>query len=230
MATPRLLPGHPAADKEEMRRLSALIATAGLVVAFSAHGIAVRSAAATVLPGAGPCPASGHVAAVDFAFVPSVKSVGQGGQVAWDFCTTTGHNVVDVTAMDLFDSGSGVLGDPPFEFVFVAAGQYPYVCTFHPGMSGKVKVKMDVKPHSGLLATTFTITWASTSAPTGFSYDVQMRRPGSDRWRSWKRAVSPPGHSFHPDAGAGSYRFRSRLRSVGNGHADWSKTATIHVH
>jgi plastocyanin len=230
MATPTLLPGRRAADKEEMRRFSRLVAAAVLAAALSPDGLSPRPAAATVPPGAGPCPASGHIASVDFAFVPSLKSVALGRRVAWDFCTTTGHNVVDATPMGLFDSGSGVMGDPPFEFTFNAAGQYPYVCTFHPGMTGRIKVKMDAVPHNGSPATSFALTWASTSAPKGYAYDVQIRRPASDRWRSWKRAVSPPGHSFHPDAGPGPYRFRSRLRSVGIGHADWSKTATIHVH
>jgi len=213
-----------------MRLLSALATIAVLVAALSADGLSARPAAASaVSSGAGPCPASGHIAAVDFAFLPSVKSVASGGHVAWDFCTTTGHNVVDATPMGLFDSGSGVLGDPPFEFTFVAAGQYPYVCTFHPGMAGRVKVKIDAQPVSGVLTTPFALTWASTSAPNGFVYDVQIRRPAHP-WRSWRRAVSAPGHSFHPDAGPGPYRFRSRLRSVGNGHADWSKKVTIHVH
>jgi plastocyanin len=200
------------------------------VLALVASGVATRPAGADAAPrGGAPCPASGHIAAVDFAFVPSVKSVAHGGEVAWDWCTTTGHNVVDGTPMGLFDSGSGVLGDPPFAFTFVAAGRYPFVCTFHLGMDGRVNVMMDVQPNEGSPTTVYAITWASTSAPDGYAYDVRIRRPGSDRWRSWKRAVSRPGHAFHPDAGPGPYRFRSRLRSVGNGHADWSKTATIHV-
>jgi plastocyanin len=211
-----------------MRRPPGLVVIA--VLAFVASGVAAPLAGADTLPrGGAPCPESGHIAAVDFAFVPSVKSVAQGVEVAWDWCTTTGHNVVDATSMGLFDSGSGVLGDPPFVFTFVAAGRYPFVCTFHLGMDGRVNVKLDVQPSEGSLSTVYAITWASTPAPDGYAYDVQVRRPGSDRWRSWKRAVSSPGHAFHPDAGPGPYRFRSRLRSVGNGHADWSKTATIHV-
>jgi plastocyanin len=214
-----------------MRPPPALVAFAVLVVVLSADRPLTRPASASAVPhGTGPCPASGHVAAVDFAFVPSVKSVAQGGLIAWDFCTTTGHNVVDATPMDLFDSGSGVLGDPPFEFTYIAAGKYPYVCTFHTGMAGTIKVKMDAQPETGLPTTTFVLTWASTSAPTGFVYDVQIRRPGAGHWRSWMRGVRLPGHAFRPDRGTGPYRFRSRFRSVGNGHADWSSTATIHVH
>jgi plastocyanin len=213
-----------------MRRPAALVGTA-VLVAILANGFGATTVGASAPPPAGaPCPASGHIASVDFAFVPSVKTVGQGTLVAWDWCTPTGHNAVDATPMDLFDSGSGVLGDPPFEFPFVAAGKYPYVCTFHKGMDGTIKVKLVAEPHSGSEAAAFQVTWASTSAPMGYDYDVQYRRPGSDRWRWWKRTVNFAGHAFHPDAGIGTYRFRSRLASEGAGHADWSGTAAIHVH
>ena len=167
---------------------------------------------------------------MNFAFYPSVSSVARGGQVSWDFCTSTAHNVVDATSMGLFDSGSGVLGDPPFTVVFPAAGKYAYVCTFHTGMGGTVKVPIAVSPHRGRRTTRFTVTWASAGASAGFVYDVQIRRPGSSHWRSWKRAVTGGLSSFRRDAGLGKYRFRARLRSTTNGHTEWSATATILVH
>lgn len=204
-----------------MRRPIVLLLTLGLA-ASAWSGSAPASAGA-------PCPQSGHIASVDFAFVPSLKSVPQGGTAFWDWCTTTGHNAVDLTPMELYDSGSGVLGDPPFSYTFVAAGRYPYVCTFHVGMDGTISVKLLVDPHAGDEDQAFDVTWAATPAPDGFVYDVQVRRPGSENWKSWKRAVKPASHAFHPDAGPGTYRFRSRMRILGTGHADWSKTATIHV-
>jgi hypothetical protein len=50
-------------------------------------------------------------------------------------------------------------------------------------------------------------------------FDVQVQRPGSAAYVIWKQGVTATGASFVPDAGPGTYRFRSRLRSSSSGKA-----------
>jgi plastocyanin len=75
------------------------------------------------------------------AFAPTCVTVRAGGTVTWTF-GATGHNVV-------FDSPkpSGVtdIADEKInttdQRTFQAAGHYPYQCTFHSGMRGRVVVQ-----------------------------------------------------------------------------------------
>ena len=68
----------------------------------------------------------------------------------------------------------------------------------------------------GTTATTFTVTWAAATPPTGYVFDVQIRRPGA-AFVGWKTGVTSRTASFTPDAGTGTYSFRARLRNIANG-------------
>lgn len=171
-----------------------------------------------------------HVDVLDFRFDESQLSIGRGDTVIFDFIGPSHHTATDGTGMDLFDSGSVAAGGPSTSFTFVAAGSYRFVCTPHvsEGMVGRVSVPMRVAPaHSGLHHN-FTARWATVAAPSGYVYDVQIKRPGKG-WSSWRGATTHPEGRFTPDAGKGTYRFRARMRGLGSGEALWSAASTIHV-
>jgi hypothetical protein len=109
-----------------------------------------------------------------------------------------------------------------------AAGTYRYADPASTGHTAAVVIRVSAAPHRGHRRTRFVITWSSAAASAGYAYDVQIHRPGG-RWRTWKHQVSRPSGGFQPDAGRGTYRFRSRLVKVGVDHAGWSPASSITV-
>jgi plastocyanin len=155
----------------------------------------------------------------DTGFSPSASTVAQGDGAAWaiDPQATSSHSVTDSSGMGLFDSGLRAAGGS-FVFTFDAAGTYAYTDTTT-GSTGSVTVPITVVPASGTTSTTFTVTAADVAAPSGFAFDIQIKRPGSSSFQQWKTGLSSPTATFVPDAGAGTYQFRSRLRNTVNGFA-----------
>ena len=191
------------------------------------------TASATTSPsgtgGPTPPPDGVHVEVVDYRFDPATVAVGRGGTVVFDFVGPAHHTATDSSGLDLYDSGSVGAGGPSTWFTFNAAGVYPFVCTPHTGMGGRVEVPMRVAPRSGGLHRTFTITWASADATGNHVYDVRVRRPGKT-WKAWRSGVAMRTDSFLPRAGEGRYRFRARMRDVVTGEASrWSAAVSIRV-
>ncbi len=97
-----------------------LVASAGLI-------LTVSSSAQTV-----------DVSIVDFAFVPADLTIELGTTVRW-----TNNDAVPHTTTsngDTWDSGNMVPGGT-FSFTFSSVGEYPYVCTIHPSMTGTITVE-----------------------------------------------------------------------------------------
>lgn len=138
--------------------------------------------------------------------------------VRWTNDGASPHTVTDNSGMGLYDSGSLAPGEQ-FSFEFFAAGRYSYRSTVGDRMTGSVSIPMTISPTSGDTTTTFDVTWASTSPPEGYVFDVQIRRPGSTSWAYWRHGQTVTGGSFLPDSGTGTYSFRSRLRRVSNGRS-----------
>jgi len=69
-----------------------------------------------------------------FAFSPSVISVPTGSTVTWTFLSRTEHNVV----FDGLASPTQTTGT--WSRSFDEPGSYPYVCSLHEGMEGRVEV------------------------------------------------------------------------------------------
>ncbi len=169
-------------------------------------------------------PATVHVGAMAEYYVPSTVTLRQGGEVTWDF--TSSHTATDDTPLALYDSG--IIAHTSFTITFVASGSYPFVCTIHAGMDGRVDVPVTAKPSKGHTGTTFTIVWASVAAPGGYVYDVQRRR-NDGPWKSWRTATTMRNGTFVPH-NKGTTRFRARLRLDGNTDASgWSPAAKITV-
>lgn len=164
-----------------------------------------------------------HVDAREEYFYPSSVTVRRGGTVVWDWTGEATHDAVDETGMALFDSGPTPPGGPSFSFTFVAAGSYPYVCTLHAGMSGRVEVPIRAAAADGGA----TVVWSSDTVPDGFALDVQVKRTGQ-RWRSWLEGTTELRETY--PAVSGAFRFRARLRLETTGaSSDWSGAASITI-
>jgi streptogramin lyase len=148
-------------------------------------------------------------------FAATSVTVSQGGTVKWTFLGPTSATATDSSGMGLFDSGSKKLVSF-FSYKFFAAGTYPYVDTLQPAHKGTIKVPIKVSPTTGTTSTTFTITWSSITAPSGYVFDVQIKRPGSAAFVNWMTAQTASSATFVPDAGIGTYSFRAQLRNTGN--------------
>jgi len=89
----------------------------------------------TTQPGA--AQASVNVAISGFAFKPAELTVTVGTKVTWTNQDSVGHNV---KAADGSWSSDTLSNGQSFSKVFDTAGTFDYVCTFHPGMTGKIIV------------------------------------------------------------------------------------------
>jgi plastocyanin len=162
-------------------------------------------------------------------FSPKAVTIPRGTGVAWTFNGPSDHTATDNTGMGLFDSGLKGVGTS-FTYYYIAAGSYRYICTVHPTMIGTVKVPMLVTPSSGTQSTVFTVTWAANHAPTGYVFDIQIRRPNSSSWVTWLSDQTLNSSTFTPDGGPGQYAFRARYRNTTNGFSSgWSGKQTITV-
>lgn len=160
-------------------------------------------------------------------FDPESVRIRRGGTVVWGNVGASAQEVIDGTGLALFD-----LALAPSDFgahTFIAAGRYRFESAADPAMAGAVSVPLTATPTKGSRRTTFEVTWASNNAPTGYAYDIQIRRPGA-RWRVWKDDVTRAAAAFKADAGTGTYRFRARMvRLVDGSHARWSANDAIRV-
>jgi plastocyanin len=164
----------------------------------------------------------------EFAFSPNALKIVQGDTVVWQNNGTRIHNATQDAPLSLFATGNIASGATSPGKVLTAAGVYPYHCTIHSSMVGSVKVPVKVAPTTGTTATTFTITLATQTAPTGFVYDVQ-RKIGDGAWAAWRTGVTTATTTFRPTS-AGVYSFRSILRKVSTGAKSKpspAKTATV---
>jgi plastocyanin len=162
----------------------------------------------------------------DFFYNPATDKPKLGGTMLWEFYSE--HTVTDATTMGLFDSGTMEAGQF-FVFNFVAAGQYPYVCLIHPTlMTGNVRVPMRAVPSSGTQTTSFTITWVSGTPLPGYTFTVQIKRPGSTMFVDWKPNTLLKTAPFVPDGGIGVYSFQARLQNA-SGQSGYSAAVSINV-
>lgn len=77
----------------------------------------------------------------DFAFSPATVTIPAGGTVVWRFEGNAPHSSTSTAGSVLsWDSGVRSAGQT-FSMQFGAAGSYPYICTVHPSMQGRVVVQ-----------------------------------------------------------------------------------------
>ena len=116
------------------RRVSTGIFVA--VVGLGVAGLGVRPA--RVAASARPTPATMDVAIDNFAFGPTDLTVAVGTTVTWTNRDDIPHTVVST---DKVFKSKVLDTDEKFSFTFSTPGTYPYFCSIHPKMTGKVVVQ-----------------------------------------------------------------------------------------
>jgi plastocyanin len=165
----------------------------------------------------------------DFAFSPTSRTPAQDTAVLFRFLGPSQHTVTDTSGLGLFDSGPLPAGTT-YTVPVLGAGQYPFACTIHPSMTGVLKVGLVATPSSGSTTTAFTIQWAVGQAPTGYVFDVQIKRPGTTTWKALATDTTGGQLAFTPDKGAGTYSFRARTQvSGGTASTQWSVAKSVTV-
>jgi acetyl esterase/lipase/plastocyanin len=162
----------------------------------------------------------------DTGFSPKTVTAKLGSNLIWTFGGTGTHTATDSTGMGLFDSGP----QPPgatYIYTFTSAGNYKAKDN-STGKSATVQIPTVAGPLKGRVSDSYLVQWASWTPPAGYVVDVQVLRPGGSRWVNWLRDQTTTEAWFTPDAGAGTYSFRARLRRVSNGKAaGYSPPASI---
>ncbi|AKB85188.1 cupredoxin family copper-binding protein [Methanococcoides methylutens] len=74
----------------------------------------------------------------DFKFKPATLQISIGDTVTWINMDSAPHTAT--SNEEGFDSG-GLSKDESFSFTFEEAGNYDYICTFHPYMEGEIIVE-----------------------------------------------------------------------------------------
>ena len=109
-----------------LQALVALACAAGLVHAGGGAAIAAAAKPAT------------HTVVIEaVAYAPAALTVNRGDTVVWVNKDPFPHTV---TAKGSFDSHDIAAGKS-WKYVARKAGEYPYICTFHPNMKGTLTVK-----------------------------------------------------------------------------------------
>ena len=85
-------------------------------------------------------PATQTVDIAKFAFAPREITIAPGTRVRWTNHDETPHTVTSQAAPKMFSS-PGLDIDDHFEFVFANEGDFEYLCTIHPMMTGLVHVR-----------------------------------------------------------------------------------------
>jgi plastocyanin len=120
--------------KRSISILAAGLAAAMLIASCSGDAATTTTAGATTTAAGG---TEFAVVMESFAFTPAELTVPVGATVTWTNRHGARHDVV--AADGTFESPLFGEGET-FSFTFTAAGEYPYVCTIHPGMEGTIIV------------------------------------------------------------------------------------------
>lgn len=183
--------------------------------------------AATASLGPPAAAATTAVAIQDFGFHPQIVTVAQGDTVKW---TQQDAGTQHTSTSDQGFWHSAKLDDGQSysqTAAFKNAGTYPYHCAVHPEMTGRVKVPLKA---SGSAGAGWTLRWSSLhSTPAQRAFDVQIKRPGSTNWRSF-RSNTKTRHAFFNPSRTGTYRFRAHTRNLSNGkRSGWSPVRQLKI-
>ena len=154
------------------------------------------------------------------AFSPGSLTVVLGDTVRWAF----GETHSSTSDQGFWDSGHKSSGTT-YSRVFADAGTYPYHCTIHSMMHGKILAPVRA---SGSTSSGYTVRWSSrTSTPSSVRYDVQYKLVGSSTWTNWRTGTASRSATFNP-SGTHSYYVHARTH-VGSHTSSWSPSITVKV-
>jgi len=116
-------------------RIALLLGAVG-VTALLAAALPELTAAGEAVVAAAASPATVEID--NFAFAPAALTVTAGTTVTWKNDDDSPHRIGDKNGT--FTSAA-LDTDDTFSHTFAAPGEYPYICTIHPYMAGKIIVK-----------------------------------------------------------------------------------------
>jgi plastocyanin len=126
---------------QRRRRIAPLLGVVGVVSL-----LAIALPQLTAAGEAGAVAASPATVKIDnFAFAPATLTIAAGTTVTWKNDDDSPHRVGDKNGT--FKSAA-LDTDDTFSHTFVAPGEFPYICTIHPYMAGKIIVKQAGKTSS----------------------------------------------------------------------------------
>src|SRR6516164_2025758 len=132
-------PNWPADMPQAMRFVGLLLGTVG-VTALLAAALPELTAAGEAVVAAAASPATVEID--NFAFAPATLTVTAGTTVTWKNEDDSPHRIGDQNGT--FKSAA-LETDDTFSHTFAAPGEYPYICTMHPYMVGKIVVRSAAK-------------------------------------------------------------------------------------
>jgi plastocyanin len=103
--------------------------------------LALAFCAAFVVPAILAAPAPSSTVAIDiakFAYGPKEVTIAPGTKIVWTNHDETPHTV---TSNDKSFASKGLDTDDKFEHTFASEGDFNYICTVHPFMTGVVHVR-----------------------------------------------------------------------------------------
>jgi plastocyanin len=181
-------------------RIRTLLAPAGLgIVAL----LAALAAAPSAVGGAS------SVTVGDNFFSPSTSNVNQGTTVTWSFQGVRDHT--STSNQGFWNSGAKSSGSS-FSRGMPSAGRFPYHCSFHAEMTGRVVVPLKVT--GGSAGSGWTLRWSASPAGSNRAFDVQFRRQGTTTWRSFRTNTTAATGLFNPSQ-SGTYQLRARTTNTG---------------
>jgi plastocyanin len=170
-----------------------------------------------------------YIRVTDFVFDPSNARVAVGQTVTFGMASgnSVSHAAIDASAAQTFGTG-WVAPNDTFTIAPPGSGAFPYVCPdeAHAEMSGTLRIPPSLSTASATVGQSVTVRWAP-AAQDGYTWDVQIERPGTGEWRTWRDATTAAKRAFTPNA-TGRYRFRARTRS-GTGTSGWSPGVRLTV-
>ena len=120
---------------QRRRRIAPLLGVVG-VVSLLAVALPELSAAGEAVFAAAASPATVNID--NFAFAPATLTVTAGTTVTWKNEDDSPHRIGDKNGTL---TSAALDTDDTFSHTFTAPGEYPYICTIHPYMAGKIIVK-----------------------------------------------------------------------------------------
>jgi plastocyanin len=168
------------------------------------------------LVGAAPTAVGGGstIQAAGTSFTPAKTTVSQGTTVTWSFSGT--HTT---TSNDKFWDSNLKPNGSSFSKKMPSAGRFPYHCTVHSGMNGRIVVPLKA---SGSAGSGWTLRWAASAAANGRAFDVQFRRQGTTEWRAF-RTDTTAATGFFNRTRTGTYELRARTsNTAADKESGWS--------
>lgn len=157
-------------------------------------------------------------------FSPSKVFVGLGNSVTWVFEDGVAHT--STSDQGFWDSDLHS-GGAEWSLSFPSAGTFPYHCTPHPHMRGKVVVPFKVT--GGSKTSGWKLRWATGVAAEGVGFDVQYKRSSASTWRKFRTDTDKPTGLFNPSRD-GRYVVRVRTSNlVDAAESSWSPTRRLAI-